>query len=150
MEKIIIESCMQGEVKPLSESKDEAFANKLSGDGVLLTPTSNRIIAPFDGKVVIVFATKHAIILRSNEGLAFVIHIGIESEKLCGDGFDVKVQDGQTIKKGDLLMEIDAAYLTSIHYNMDTHLLFPSLGIRQLVNVHYGKIDFLDSLCGIQ
>ena len=150
MENIMVVSCMQGEVKNLSESKDEAFANKISGDGVLITPSSNLIVAPFDGQVVIVFETKHAIILRSDDGLAMVIHIGVETEKLSGIGFDVKVVDGQDIKKGDLLMRIDTSYLASIDYNIDTHILFPSLGIRNLENIHYGSINFLDSLCEIK
>lgn len=146
----MVVSCMQGEVKKLSESKDEAFANKMSGDGVLITPSSNLIVAPFDGQVVIVFETKHAIILRSNEGLAMVIHIGVETEKLSGIGFDVKVVDGQDIKKGDLLMKIETSYLESIDYDIDTHILFPSLGIRELEHIHYGQIKFLDMLCEIK
>ncbi len=149
MEIVTVASCMQGVVKPLSESEDEAFAQKLSGDGVLVTPTSNMIFSPFNGQVVIVFETKHAIILRSENGIALVIHIGVDTHKLKGKGFDVKVIDGQDIKKGDLLMEIDRAYLTSIAYGIDTHILFPSLGIRQLQNIKYGNIAFLETLCEI-
>lgn len=150
MEKIQVVSCMQGEVKNLSESKDKAFAEKLSGDGVLIVPSSNEIVSPFDGQVVIVFETKHAIILRSNDGLALVIHIGVETEKLTGIGFDVKVVDGQQIKKGDLLMVIDKQYLDSIQYNIDTHILFPSLGIRELNHIQYGTTNFLEPLCEIK
>lgn len=150
MEKTEIVSCMQGEVKNLRESKDRAFADKLSGDGVLITPSSDRIVAPFDGKVVIVFETKHAIILRSEDGLALVIHIGIEIQKLNGHGFDVKVVDGQDIKKGDLLMKMDMEYLKSIEYDLGTHILFPTLGIRKLCDIHYGNIHFLETLCSIQ
>lgn len=150
MEKIQVVSCMQGEVKNLSESKDKAFADKLSGDGVLIVPSSNEIVSPFDGQVVIVFETKHAIILRSDEGLALVIHIGVETEKLTGIGFDVKVVDGQQVKKGDLLMVIDKQYLDSIQYNIDTHILFPSLGIREINQIHYGATNFLEPLCEIE
>ena len=140
---------MQGLVKPLSESCDEAFAQKLSGDGVLITPTSNMIFAPFNGQVVIVFDTKHAIILRSEQGFALVIHIGIDTHKLKGKGFECKVIDGQDVKKGDLLLEMDSEYLKSIAYDMDTHILFPSLGIHQLKTIHYGEIAFLEPLCEI-
>lgn len=150
MERIRIASCMQGIVKNLKESKDKAFADKLSGDGVLVTPTSNMIMAPFDGQVVIVFETKHAIILRSYDGIALVIHIGVDIEKLTGKGFKVNVIDGQDIRKGDLLMEMDTAYLKSIDYDVDTHILFPSLGIRELKNIHYGEIRFLEDLCEVE
>lgn len=149
MEKLSIVSCMQGNVKHLSESSDQAFADKLSGDGVLITPTVDMIFSPFNGQVVIVFETKHAIILRSEEGIALIIHIGVETDKLTGKGFDVKVVDGQDVKKGDLLMEIDMPYLQSIGYNVDTHILFPSLGIRSLENIHYGDIKALELLCEI-
>lgn len=145
----MIASCMQGFVKPISESKDQAFAAKLSGDGVVVTPTSNMLFALFDGQVVIVFESKHAIILRSDQGIALIIHIGVEIEKLTGKGFHVKVVDGQDVKKGDLLMEMDRKYLDSIGYDVDTHLLFPSLGIRQLESVRYGDIAFLEPLCEI-
>ena len=143
-------SCMQGYVKPLSESKDKAFREKLSGDGVLITPSSSMLMSPFDGTVVLVFSTKHAIILRRDDGLALVIHVGIEVDKLKGDGFIVHVVDGQDVHQGDLLMELDTAYLKSIHYDTDTHVLFPSLGIRELKQIHYGEIKFLEPLCEIE
>lgn len=142
-------SCMQGKVKKLSESKDKSFAQGLSGDGVLIEPTSRRVLAPFDGQVVIVFETKHAIIIRSDDGLAMIIHVGVDIHKLDGNGFIIHVMDGQDIKKGDLLMEIDFSYLKKIQYDVDTHILFPSLGTKKLENIHYTKINFLDELCEV-
>lgn len=151
MENILeVASCMQGMVRPLKESKDRAFAQGLSGDGVLITPTSSKIYAPFDGQIVIVFETKHAIILRSQEGLALVIHIGTQTRKLKGKGFSVFVEDGAIIKKGDLLLEMDFAYLDKIQYNYDTHILFPSLGIKKIKAIHYGSIEVLKTLCVIE
>lgn len=142
-------SCMQGKVKKLSESKDATFAQGLSGDGVLIEPTSRRVLAPFDGQVVIVFETKHAIILRREDGLAMIIHVGVDLHKLDGNGFYIHVMDGQDIKKGELLMEIDFPYLKKIQYDVDTHILFPSLGLRKLENIRYEKIDFLEELCEV-
>lgn len=141
---------MQGVVKPLTESKDAAFAQGLSGEGVLVTPTFNKIIAPFSGKVVIVFETKHAIILRREDGLAFIIHIGIETSKLGNGGFHVFVKDGEDVRVGDVLVEMDFEYLNTIGYNVDTHLLFPSLGCRKVLDIHYGEIDFLEPLCKLK
>lgn len=152
MKKIdMIASCMKGIVKPLKESKDEAFAQGLSGDGVLITPAYNKIISPFNGKVVIVFETNHAIILRREEdGLAFIIHVGIDTMKLGGGGFHVYVKDGEDVKVGDILMEIDFPYLETIGYNFDTHILFPSLGCRKIFNIRYGEIDYMEPLCEIK
>ena len=99
-----VASCMQGIVRPLKESKDDAFAQGLSGDGVLVTPTYNKVISPFKGKVVFVFDTLHAIILRrDSDGLAFVLHVGYETNKLTGKEFKVPVKTGDDVVAGDVI-----------------------------------------------
>lgn len=146
-----IASCMQGRVKPLKESKDQAFAQGLSGDGVLITPTYNQIISPFKGKVVIVFDNKYAIILRrESDGLALIIHVGVETQKLTGKEFKVFVKDGDDVVPGDVLMEMDFEALNKIEYNCDTHILFPSLGYGKISEIHYGEIDYMETLCTIK
>lgn len=144
-------SCMQGIVRPLSESKDEAFAEGLSGDGVLITPTYNKIISPFKGKVVLVFDAKHAIILRrDSDGLALVLHVGYETHKLTGKEFNVLVKDGDEVLAGDVLMEMDFEYLQASSYDYDTHVLFPSLGNGKLMDVKYGPIEYMETLLKIK
>lgn len=151
MKKERLASCMQGIVRNISESKDEAFAQKLSGDGVLITPTYNKIISPFKGKVVLVFDAQHAIILRrDSDGLALVLHVGYETHKLSGKEFKVFVKDGDDVKAGDVLMEMDFAYLQASNYDYDTHVLFPSLGSGKIVDVKYGAIDYMETLLYIK
>lgn len=150
MEKEIIIACMKGTLIPLQESKDQAFAQGLSGDGFIIQPKENKIVSPIDGQVVIVFETKHAIILRGNNGLAMIIHIGTETSKLDGQGFHVYVQDGQHINKGDLLMELDRECLNQKGYDVDAHVLFPSLGIRRIEDIQYGEVEILQEIAGIQ
>lgn len=150
MEKNIVVSPMRGEVKKLSESKDALFAQGLSGEGVLIKPSAAQIVAPFDGQVVLVFDTKHAIIIRSDDGLAMVIHIGVDIHKLDGNGFRVYVENAQHFHKGELLMEIDFNYLKQIDYDVDTHILFPSLGRKELIDVHYGPISFMEKVLVIK
>lgn len=143
-------SPMRGQVKLLSESKDEVFAQGLSGDGVLIRPESSQIVAPFDGQVVLVFDSAHAIILRSNHGVAMVIHVGVDELKSNENGFRVYVENGQKFHKGDLLMEMDFNYLKQVKYDMDTHILFPSLGTRSLKKTESNTISFLETLCEIK
>lgn len=146
-----VASCMQGIVKPLIESKDEAFAQGLSGEGVLITPTYNQVISPFKGKVVFVFDTLHAFILRrDSDGLAFVLHIGYETNKLTGKEFKVFVKTGDDVVAGDIIMEMDFDYLNASNYNYDTHILFPSLGAGKIIDIHYGEIDYMETLLSIK
>ncbi|MGG7214657.1 beta-glucoside-specific PTS transporter subunit IIABC [Clostridium nigeriense] len=102
-----VTSPIQGEVKPLSESKDDAFSSKSLGDGVVIEPSNGEIRAPFDGKVSVLFPTKHAIGLVSKQGVELLIHVGIDTVNLNGEGFEAFVQQGQKVKKGDKLIYAD-------------------------------------------
>ena len=96
-------SPFQGVLKPITEAPDEAFASKAMGDGYLVMPE--------DGEVMFVFPSKHAIGLKAADGTEYLLHIGVDTVKLNGEGFTVFVSDGQKIKKGDKLMEFDPAYI---------------------------------------
>ena len=106
-EEIIIYSPLEGKVVPLSKVEDEAFAKEILGKGVAIEPVGNKLFSPVDGMVDNVFDTKHAIGIMSNEGISILIHIGIDTVKLEGKYFDVKVKAGDKVKKGDLLAEFD-------------------------------------------
>lgn len=100
-----------GNLHPITEAPDEAFASKMTGDGFLVYPSSGSVYAPADGEVTFVFDTKHAIGLITSDGTEYMLHIGIDTVSLQGQGFTVFVQDGQAIKKGDKLMEFDLAFI---------------------------------------
>ena len=104
-------SPFQGVLKPITEAPDEAFANKAMGDGYLVMPEDGIVAAPEDGEVMFVFPSKHAIGLKAADGMEYLLHIGVDTVKLNGEGFTVFVSDGQKIKKGDKLMEFDPAYI---------------------------------------
>ena len=104
-------SPFQGVLKPITEAPDEAFASKAMGDGYLVMPENGTVVAPEDGKVMFVFPSKHAIGLKAADGTEYLLHIGVDTVKLNGEGFTVFVSDGQKIKKGDKLMEFDPAYI---------------------------------------
>ena len=108
---VIISSPMTGIAADLSTAPDEAFASKAMGDGYLVMPENGTVVAPEDGEVMFVFPSKHAIGLKAADGTEYLLHIGVDTVKLNGEGFTVFVSDGQKIKKGEKLMEFDPAYI---------------------------------------
>ena len=108
---IVVSSPMTGKAADLSDAPDEGFAGKMMGDGAVVTPEDAVIKAPEDGEVVFVFDTKHAIGFMTDLGLSLLIHIGIDTVKLDGKGFEVFVESGQKVKKGEPLMKIDIDFL---------------------------------------
>lgn len=100
-----------GTVKPITEAPDPAFAGKMMGDGFLVEPENGTVLAPEDAEIVFVFPSKHAIGLKTEDGVEFLLHIGIDTVKLDGNGFEVFVKDGDSVKRGDKLMEFDLQYI---------------------------------------
>lgn len=106
-----LSSPFKGTLKPITEAPDEAFASKAMGDGYLVMPEDGTVVAPEDGEVMFVFPSKHAIGMKAADGTEYLLHIGVDTVKLDGKGFEVFVSDGQKVKKGDKLMEFDPAFI---------------------------------------
>lgn len=106
-----IHSPMRGKVCPLAEVPDPAFAQKVIGDGVAIEPTDETVYAPVDGTVQSVFETEHAIVFENNEHIRLLLHIGIGSMRLQGEGFTAHVRSGQQVKEGDRLLTLDLDYI---------------------------------------
>ena len=124
-----------GEVHPIEEAPDEAFASKMTGDGYFVYPTEETVYAPADGEVVFVFDTKHAIGMKADDGTEYLLHIGVDTVALGGKGFEVFVENGQKVKKGDRLMTFDDAYIKE-HAKSDACLvIFTGLGEGRAVNL---------------
>ncbi|MGS5800667.1 glucose-specific PTS transporter subunit IIBC [Staphylococcus aureus] len=121
-----------GQVIPLSEVPDQVFAQKMMGDGVGFIPADGKIVAPFDGTVKTIFPTKHAIGLESDQGLELLIHIGIDTVKLNGEGFESFVETDDRVHKGQVLMQIDLDYITAHAPSTVTPLIITNLKDRQL------------------
>ena len=107
---------VKGTVIPVTEVKDEAFASRGIGDGIGIIPQDGNIYAPFDGTVEAVFPTGHAIGLSSN-GISLLIHIGIDTVKLNGEGFRPMVKQNDCVKKGELLVSFDQKLLEEKGYD---------------------------------
>ena len=110
-EKHTLCSPVTGTVHPITEAPDDAFASKRMGDGFFVYPTVGEVLAPADGEVVFVFDTKHAIGMKSADGTEYLLHIGVDTVALGGKGFEVFVEAGQQVKKGDRLMTFDIDYI---------------------------------------
>lgn len=106
-EEITIYSPLNGEIKELKDVNDPTFAGGMLGQGIAVVPSEGRLYAPYDGIVNLVFDTKHAIGLENAAGAEMLIHIGLETVNLNGKYFTPKVKAGDTVKKGDLLVEFD-------------------------------------------
>ena len=115
---VVVSSPITGTAADLSTAPDEGFAGKMMGDGAVVTPEDAIIKAPEDGEVVFVFDTKHAIGFMTDSGLSLLLHIGIDTVKLDGKGFEVFVESGQKVKKGEPLMKIDIDYLKKMHHHL--------------------------------
>jgi glucose PTS system EIICBA or EIICB component len=124
---------LSGKVVSLEEVPDEVFSQKMMGDGIAVQPTSGDVYSPVDGEIVDVFPTKHAITLRSDEGAELLIHLGLETVNLKGEGFEIKVSPKDKIKKGDLIAQFAIDQIGEKGYNTITPII--------LLNGDQFKID---------
>lgn len=115
--------CVEGILKSLKDVNDKAFSSGAIGRGIAVKPTASKIVAPIDGTVSMIFPTNHALGLSTDDGLEFLIHIGLDTVKLKGEGFRIMVSEGQKVKKGDLLAEVDFNMLAERGYGTDTLLI---------------------------
>ena len=126
---------MNGIAADLSTAPDEAFAGKMMGDGALVTPTDATVYAPEDGEILFVFDTKHAVGFQTTSGIILLIHVGIDTVKLSGKGFEVFVKDGQTVKKGDPLLKLDLSYLETHAPSLASPVLCTELQENQKIRL---------------
>ncbi|MEK4075646.1 beta-glucoside-specific PTS transporter subunit IIABC [Paenibacillus sp. FSL M7-0656] len=124
---MLIVSPMTGEIKPISEVEDQAFAQELMGKGIAIVPTDGKVYAPFDGVVEALYRTKHAIGLKAANGVEILIHIGVDTVSLKGKYFNAHIEQGQTITAGDLLVEFDPEGITSAGYNTITSIVVTNM-----------------------
>lgn len=106
-EKMVVKAPMDGIVLPLEQLPDETFAAAILGPGCGIEPTGGTVYAPFDGKVTSIVSTLHAVGLESTEGIELLIHIGMDTIALRGSGFTPLVREGQAVKAGTPLLNVD-------------------------------------------
>ena len=135
VERIVISSPITGLAADLATAPDEAFAQKMMGDGAVVTPEDPFVRAPEDGEVAFVFDTKHAIGFVTDSGISLLIHVGIDTVKLNGEGFETLVESGQTVKKGDPMLKLDLEYLKANAPSITSPVLCTELEDNQRIHL---------------
>lgn len=104
-----VKAPIKGNLIPLSEVSDDVFSQKMLGDGFAVKPTGQEVVAPVSGTITTLFPTKHAIGIKTDEALEVLIHLGIDTVELKGEPFKLFVEQGDSVKAGDKLAEMDIA-----------------------------------------
>lgn len=134
-----------GKYIPLNEISDEVFSQGILGDGCGVIPSDRKVYAPVDGKISMIADTKHAIGIAVNPGVELLIHVGMDTVEMNGDGFEVYVSNGQKVKRGDLLLEFDMEKIKTAGYPTDTAFIvvekgeFKDLSLRENCNFVSGE-----------
>lgn len=123
---------VKGQLLPISKSDDPAFASKALGEGAAINPQDGTICAPCDGTVSLVFPTRHAVGITSEAGTELLIHAGIDTVKLDGQGFEALVEAGAKVKQGQPLLKMDVDFIRGQGYNPQVMLLLPQVPQEQV------------------
>lgn len=147
---VVLYSPLKGVIIPIEEIPDEAFSNKMIGDGVGIIPTGNIIYAPCDAEVINIFGTNHAISFEMNNGLEILIHFGMDTVKLDGKGFKRIAVDGQSVKKGDPLVEFNLEYIIANAKTHKTPVIISNMDIVKTLYKFTGEVNVGDKIMEIK
>lgn len=137
-------SAVAGKSIPISEVPDQVFAQKMAGDGIAIDTTGDTIVAPADGELTLVFKTKHAFALTLKNGVELLVHIGIETVGLEGEGFEQLVEQGTTVKAGTPIIKIDREFIKSKGLSLITPILITNPDILDSMNA----IENIETIAG--
>jgi len=111
--KQVIFSPVDGDVVDIESVPDEVFSQKLAGDGVAIVPLSGTIVAPIEGIVTRIFPTNHAFLITNSKGLEVMVHVGLDTVELNGEGFERLVEEGKKVKSGTPILSVDFDFIQS-------------------------------------
>ncbi|MDN6029177.1 MAG: PTS sugar transporter subunit IIA [Lactobacillus sp.] len=126
---LTVKAAADGQLQAITEVNDDVFSTKMLGDGYAIVPTSGHIYAPIAGKITTVFPTKHAIGIRSDQGLEVLIHLGLDTVELKGLPFNSAVNEGQEVKAGDLLSVMDLSLLRAQGYDPTVIVVYTNMDL---------------------
>lgn len=133
-------SPMSGTAINIEKVRDEAFAEKMLGDGAAVVPESGMIFSPVAGVIADITDTKHAFCITTHDGVDVLLHVGINTVNLKGEGFTVVVKSGDTVAAGDKLAEVDLEMLTKHGLPFDTPVLLTEPEHYEITNIHTGEV----------
>ena len=136
-----------GVFEKLEKLSDPVFSKGMMGQGFAIDAKNETIVSPIDGFVSSIFPTKHALGIKTKSGIEILVHVGIDTVELNGEGFDIKVQEGQKVKAGDILMTINFVVFEKNHKTKDVIVVFPDyqdeIFIPKLEEVKQGEELFV-------
>ena len=135
-----------GQIVKLEDVPDPVFSEKMLGDGVAVLPESGEFCSPVNGKIVQVFDTKHAYSIKSDDGLEILVHIGLNTVELKGQGFISKVKDGDTVKVGDSICEVNLESIENMGYQLYTPILITNMNEVKKITVTEKRVQPKDTL----
>ncbi|KEI13057.1 PTS glucose transporter subunit IIA [Clostridium novyi B str. ATCC 27606] len=130
---------IEGEIINITEVPDEVFSEKALGDGFAIKPKEGKVISPIDGEIAVVFPTKHAIAIKGDNDLELLVHIGIDTVNLNGEGFTTHISQGDKVKKGDLIITFDKKTIESKAKSSITPIVITNMDIVDKISVNYGR-----------
>ena len=146
-----LKSPVLGEIIPLSEVKDDTFASEVLGATVAISPKDGRITAPCDAEVSSIYDTGHAVCLTTKAGAELLIHIGIDTVKMEGQGFTKKVSDGDQVHAGDVLVEADLSAISTAGYDTATMVILTNEDeFTSVSKTESGEVSPEDSIMELQ
>ena len=128
---------IDGHTMSLEEVKDPVFAQKMMGDGIAVRSSGDVVVAPADGEICLFPKTKHAIGLKLDNGVEVLIHIGLDSVDLKGEGFTQLAQVGDHVKMGTPLLKIDRAFAESKGVSLDTPMIIVNYTDYEILAYHH-------------
>lgn len=128
-----IVACCDGVIIELRQVNDPIFSQRLTGEGIAIRPEKGRIVAPCDGVIRLAFKGKHSFVIENEDGINIMVHIGINTINLMGEGFTGDLKKGQKVKTGELLMEVDLDFMKSKKIDLTTVMVF--MDSRQIEDV---------------
>jgi glucose PTS system EIICBA or EIICB component len=129
-------SPLTGNLKPITEVPDAVFSGKMMGDGFAIEPTEGTVVSPVNGKIVNLFPTKHAIGIVSDSGREILIHFGIDTVNLKGEGFEALVGENDTVVAGQPLLKVDLEYIKNNATSTITPVVFTNLAEGEKVTIN--------------
>ena len=134
-------SPMTGKLLPIEKVPDEVFSQKMMGDGFAVDPAEGVVVSPVDGEIINLFPTKHAIGIRTPNGRGVLIHIGIDTVKLEGKGFESFVQEGDSVKAGQKLLEFDLDFVKENAPSLISPIVFTNLEEGKTVHIEKENVN---------
>ncbi len=142
--KIEIASPVNGEIVPITNVSDPTFSEEMVGKGVAIIPSDGKFYAPANGKLVALFPTGHAYAINTDDGAEILVHIGIDTVKLNGECYTIHGKQGEDVKKGDLIVEVDIEGVKKAGYDVITPVIVSNFAKFSDIEKLSGKVSALD------